>query len=88
VFLGAGEEVVSTRGRHPDVDQRYDAKAGDLIKGKPLIVLINGGTASAAEIVSGALQDHKRATIIGTQPSAKDQCRRLFRWVRTMARCV
>jgi carboxyl-terminal processing protease len=71
VFLGTGEEIVSTRGRDSQEDARYDAKSGDLTKGKPLLILINGGTASAAEIVSGALQDHKRATIVGTQSFGK-----------------
>ena len=69
-FLERGE-IVSTRGRDPEETQRFNAKAGDLTKSKPVIVLINGGSASASEIVAGALQDHKRATLIGTRSFGK-----------------
>ena len=76
-FLDKGE-IVSTRGRAAGSGERYNAEAGDLINGKPIVLLINGGSASASEIVAGALQDHRRAIVVGTKSFGKGSVQTLI----------
>ena len=76
-FLDEGE-IVSTRGREAGQGERYSANAGDLINGRPMVVLVNGGSASASEIVAGALQDHRRAVVVGTRSFGKGSVQSLI----------
>ena len=76
-FLSSGE-IVSTKGRDKRNIARFDASKGDLTNGKPLVILINEGSASASEIVAGALQDHKRAIILGAQSYGKGSVQTIF----------